>query len=44
MNGFEVLRQPIKKLFFTVLTTGWLPWLQTSWRDSGYVRFILEVI
>ena len=29
-DGFEVHRQPIKKLFFTVLTTGWLPWLQKS--------------
>ena len=24
-----------------VLTTEWLPWLQTSWRDSGYERFTL---
>ena len=24
-----------------VLTTEWLPWLQTSWRDSGYERFAL---
>jgi len=23
------------------LTTEWLPWLQTSWRDSGYQRFAL---
>jgi len=24
-----------------VLTTEWLPWLQTNWRDSGYKRFAL---
>jgi len=26
------------------LTTEWLPWLQTNWRDSGYerVRFGIE--
>jgi len=24
-----------------VLTTEWLPRLQTSWRDSGYERFSL---
>ena len=24
-----------------VLTTEWLPWLQTNWRDSGYERFAL---
>ena len=24
-----------------VLTTEWLPWLQTNWRDSGYERFSL---
>jgi len=24
-----------------VLTTEWLLWLQTSWRDSGYERFAL---
>ena len=24
-----------------VLTTGWLPWLQSSWRDNGYERFTL---
>ena len=24
-----------------VVTTEWLPWLQTSWRDSGYERFAL---
>ena len=24
-----------------VLTTEWLPWLQTKWRDSGYERFTL---
>ena len=23
------------------LTTGWLPWLHTSWRHSGYERFTL---
>jgi len=26
-----------------VLTTEWLPWLQTSWRDSGYERFTLGI-
>ena len=24
-----------------VLTTEWLPWLQTNWRDSGHDRFAL---
>ena len=24
-----------------VLTTEWLPWLQTNWRDSGYKKFAL---
>ena len=24
-----------------ILTTEWLPWLQSSWRDSGYERFAL---
>ena len=24
-----------------VLTTQWLPWLQTNWRDSGNERFAL---
>ena len=23
------------------LTMEWLPWLQTSWRDSGYPRYVL---
>jgi len=23
------------------LTTDWLPWLQTNWRDSGYERGLL---
>jgi len=22
----------------------WLPWLQTSWRDSGYQRFTLVLL
>ena len=26
-----------------VLTTEWLPWLQTSQRDSGYVLYILLI-
>jgi len=26
---------------FVVLTTEWLLWLQTNWRDSGYERFAL---
>ena len=26
-----------------VLTTEWLPWLQTSGRDSGYDRFCLGI-
>ena len=29
------------KKWLVVLTTEWLPWLQTSWRDSGHERFIL---
>ena len=29
------------KKWLVVLTTEWLPWLQTSWGDSGYVMFIL---
>ena len=24
-----------------ILTTQWLTWLQTNWRDSGYERFAL---
>ena len=24
-----------------ILTTEWLPWLQSSWRDSGYEGFAL---
>ena len=24
-----------------ILTTEWLPWLQSSWRNSGYERFAL---
>ena len=27
-----------------VLTREWLPWLQSSWRDSGYERFALHGI
>ena len=27
-----------------VLTTEWLPWLQTNWRDSGYERFAVVLI
>ena len=29
------------KTSWIVLTTEWLPWLQTSLRDSGYERFAL---
>ena len=29
------------KTKLVVLTTEWLPWLQTNWRDSGYERFAL---
>ena len=25
------------------INTGWLPWLQTGWRDSGYVLYILLI-
>ena len=26
-----------------VLTTEWLPWLQTNWRDSGYEMFAFSM-
>ena len=29
------------KKWLVVLTTEWVPWLHTSWGDSGYERFIL---
>jgi len=36
--------QLVVATWFTVigsLTTEWLSWLQTSWKDSGYERFTL---
>ena len=40
---FDLIHQtvspPANKL--VVLTTQWLPWLQTNWRDSGNERFAL---
>ena len=29
---------------FLILTTEWLPWLQSSWRDSGYEKLILVLV
>ena len=39
-RGFHIVLHCKNKL--VVLTTEWLPWLQTSWRDIGYQRFSLE--
>ena len=31
-------------LWLVVLTTEWLPWLQTSWGNSAYAKFILVLV
>ena len=39
MNKY--LRKVHYKNKLVVLTTEWLPWFQTKWRDSGYEKFAL---
>ena len=40
-SNTTVCKYPHCKNKLVVLTTERLPWLQTSWRDSGYERFAL---
>ena len=48
-NEIPVLPQDIPEVVniyhsknkLVILTTEWLPWLQTNWRNSGYERFAL---
>ena len=40
-KALEIQHLYICKKCLVVLTTEWLPWLQTSWEDSGYEKFIL---
>ena len=37
----KYLREVHYKNKLVVLTTEWLPWFQTKWRDSGYEKFAL---
>ena len=47
-QGITTSRQIIVAIFCKeragYLTTEWLPWLQTNWRDGDYKRFALVLI